>query len=266
MRPDDGGIQAPDHTATMDLVERSSSSTRHPWEIARVDFFLRVLDQHSLLDGGSWLDAGAGDAWFAMQLHGRLPAEATITCWDVHYTAEDLEALRERAPGGMDVVAARPSNRFDRVLMLDVIEHVDDDVGFVSGIVDDLLAADGSVLVSVPAYESLYSSHDRALRHHRRYAPAGLHRVLERAGLVVVAGGGLFLSLLSARVGQIAVERLRPVRTRSRGVGDWRGGNVLKSVLTRVLVADGQLCLAAGERGVALPGLSTWALCRRAAR
>ncbi len=55
--------------------------------------------------------------------------------------------------------------------MLDVIEHVEDDVGFVRDVVDGSLAPGGWVLVSVPAYQSLFSSHDRALKHFRRYAP-----------------------------------------------------------------------------------------------
>ena len=49
--------------------------------------------------------------------------------------------------------------------MLDVIEHVEDDRGFVDATVGDLLSEGGIVLVSVPAYDALFSSHDRALRH-----------------------------------------------------------------------------------------------------
>lgn len=73
------GVQARGHTAAVDLVERKgSSSTRHPWEVARAEFFLRLLGRRGLLEtNGDWLDAGAGDAWFAGQLRRLLPPAAT---------------------------------------------------------------------------------------------------------------------------------------------------------------------------------------------
>jgi hypothetical protein len=244
----------------MDLVERGSAdAARHPWEVARVELFLRLLRQHGLLaTGRDWIDVGSGDAWFAAQLRRHVPAESTITCFDVNYTADDVTA----APGGVELVAERPERRGDRVLMLDVAEHVEDDAGFVGGIVADLLAEDGYLLFSVPAYQSLFSSHDRALLHFRRYSPAAARSLLGRSGLEVVAEGGLFASLLPARAAQVGVERLRRREPRKAGVGAWGGGPAATRLLTRALILDGSSSLALSRRGTALPGLSYWALCR----
>src|SRR5512132_4567665 len=97
-----GCVQVRGHTATVDLVERKGSgATRHPWELARAEFFLRLLDTHNLLAARAWLDAGSGDGWFAGQLRRLLPADARVTCWDVNYAAEDLEALARRAADGI---------------------------------------------------------------------------------------------------------------------------------------------------------------------
>ncbi len=248
----------------MDLAERKGSfSTRHPWEVARAEFFLRLLQRHGLLEGDDeWLDAGAGDAWFGRQLRRVLPPAACITCWDINYTPEDLEAVAGPESEDISFVADRPTKRFDRILMLDVIEHVEDDVGFVAATVGDLLVEDGLMLVSVPAHQSLYSSHDRALHHHRRYAPVECRRLLEHAGLAVLSSGGLFASLLPVRIGQVLVERVRPVRSLSSGVGEWHAGRASTGALTRALIADGRLSLLLSERGFSLPGLSYWALCR----
>ena len=248
----------------MDLVERGSGSTRHPWELARAEFFLRLLDTHDLLAGDcKWLDAGAGDAWFAGQLRRLLPAHAAVTCWDINYTRDDLETLREAEGGdGLAFVATRPTERFDRVLMLDVIEHIDDDLGFLKAIVDDLLTADGVVLVSVPAYASLFSSHDHVLRHRRRYSPGACRRVLEQAGLVVASSGGLFSSLLPVRAGQVLFERVRSARADSSGVGSWQHGRLVTGPITRMLALDGRVSLALSRHGLSAPGLSYWALCR----
>ena len=67
----------------MDLIERHGAARgRHPWEIARARFFLRLLDRLGCLaTTPSWLDVGAGDAWFAEQLRPLLPDEASLVCW-----------------------------------------------------------------------------------------------------------------------------------------------------------------------------------------
>jgi hypothetical protein len=244
----------------MDLVERrSSDAARHPWEIARAEFFLRLLAQHDLLSTGrAWLDVGSGDAWFAGQLRRRLPSSVALTCWDANYTAEDLAG----ATDGLDLVADRPHRPADRVLMLDVVEHVEDDLGFVGGIVDDLLEPDGYLLLSVPAYQALFSAHDRALRHFRRYSPRAARHFLARSGLEIVAEGGLFASLLPARAVELGLERARKRGSHDAGVGGWQGGPTQTRLLTRALIVDGTASLALSRRGFVLPGLSYWALCR----
>ena len=257
------GVQTRVHTAPVDLVERKGPPfARHPWEVARAEFFLRLLGRHGYTAGGDWLDAGAGDAWLGRRLRALLPPASTMTCWDVNYTKDDLEMYGASGVAGIAFVADRPTKRFDRVLMLDVIEHVEDEVAFVAAIVEDLLVEDGVLLVSVPAYPSLYCSHDRVLRHYRRYSPGDCRRLLERAGLAVISSGGLFFSLLPARTARVLVERLLHVRPHSSGVGDWQAGRVVTGALTRALVADGRLSLLLSERGFSLPGLSYWALCR----
>jgi SAM-dependent methyltransferase len=248
----------------MDLVERKDgSSQRHPWEVARCEFFLHLLKQNDLLGGTvKWLDVGAGDAWFARQLERLLDPDATVTCWDINYSAEDL-AEAANAPGdGVVLTATRPNDKFERVLMLDVIEHIEDDQEFVEGVAGDLLADGGVLLLSVPAYQRLFSSHDRALRHCRRYSPASCRRLLEKSGLTVRLEGGLFHSLLPVRVGQVAVERVRPLDM-SEGIGNWQAGKLATSVVTRALTADTRLSLAMSRRQWSLPGLSYWALAAR---
>jgi hypothetical protein len=179
----------------------------------------------------------------------------------VNYTADDIEALAGLDVGNIDYVAARPTSRFDRVLILDVIEHVEDDEGFVAGIVGELLRPDGFALVSVPAYESLWSSHDRALAHHRRYSPDTCIKLLEGAGLQVIASGGLFLSLLPAALGRRFADRVRSQKSKASGIGEWSRGRLLTRSLTSALVLDGRVSLALSKRGLSAPGLSFWALC-----
>jgi hypothetical protein len=251
----------------MDLIERPESVVRrHPWEIARVRFFIRLVERLGLTAvTDSWLDVGAGDAWLAQQLRAVLPPTARLACWDVHYPTDLLE--QPGALSGIEFSAVRPSGSFGGILMLDVIEHVRDDAAFVREVVEGSLAPGGWVLVSVPAYQWLFSSHDRALKHYRRYSPAEISTVLESAGLTVVARGGLFHGLLPVRGAQVLRERYRPPTQTPTGIGAWRGGARLTKVLTAALDAEARISLAMGTRHVApLPGLSTWALCRGASQ
>ncbi len=245
------------------MERKSTFAQRHPWEVARAEFFLQLLASRGGFEAGNeWLDVGSGDAWFARQLRRLLPRGSNLTCWDINYTSEDLATADESESDGITLVAERPEARFDRILMLDVIEHVEDDAKFVTSIVDDLLVGGGIALVSVPAYPTLFSSHDRTLRHYRRYSPAACRRVLEQSGQAVLTDGGLFHTLLPVRVGQVLLERVRPVKSLSTGIGDWQGGKMAARALTRALIKDAQLSLWLNERRRSLPGLSYWALCR----
>lgn len=69
----------------------------------------------------------------------------------------------------------------DVVLLLDLIEHLDDDAAGLRG-ARRALAEGGLLVVTVPAYWWLWSRHDVALGHRRRYGVGGLRRVVEGAG------------------------------------------------------------------------------------
>jgi hypothetical protein len=243
----------------MDLTERRAGAARHPWELARGGFFVRLVID-STRGPVDVLDLGAGDGWFAERLLQQLPAGSTITCWDINYTPDDLT---EALPVGVTRTALRPDRTFDVVLLLDVVEHVADDDGFLRDIAVPLLATAGVLVFSVPAYQALFSSHDEFLGHHRRYSPTAARRLLERH-LAVDREGPLFMSLLPPRAAGVGIERLR---RRSgwtpdpEGVGGWTGGPAVTRAITGVLNGDARLGSALASKGFRLPGLSYWAVC-----
>jgi SAM-dependent methyltransferase len=248
----------------VDLVERSDNSNRrHPWEVSRSAFFRRLLEEYGGTAATSVLDVGAGDAWFAQRLLEVLPNGATMHCWDINYSAEDVEDP-DLSPG-LVLTPELPPGRFDGILMLDVVEHVEDDIGFVRDLVDGSLAPGGWALVSVPAYQSLFTAHDTALKHFRRYSPAQCRQVLEAAGLKIEREGSLFQSLLALRGAQKLKERLTgPGPSSEQGIGGWNGGESLTRITTGVLDAEGRLSIALSRHNRLVPGLSYWAWCRRA--
>ena len=73
-------------------------------------------------------------------------------------------------------------NSFDAVLMLDVLEHLEDDVACARSAAS-VLKPGGLMLLTVPAYQWLYGPHDTAHHHHRRYTRRQVRDVLSQAGL-----------------------------------------------------------------------------------
>jgi SAM-dependent methyltransferase len=77
-----------------------------------------------------------------------------------------------------------PDAAFDIVTMLDVLEHLEDDAGALRE-VRRVLRPGGAYVWSVPAYQHLWSAHDEALHHFRRYERRCLAQLLRRSGFRV---------------------------------------------------------------------------------
>jgi hypothetical protein len=118
------------------------------------------------------------------------------------------------------------------------------------------------VLLSVPAYQPLFSRHDTALGHYRRYSPAGLRAVATGAGLDVIAEGGLFTSLLGARAVAKVGELARRTPKEWTGVGAWSGGPTVTRATVSALSLDAAASRALARRQWRIPGLSCWAIAR----
>ena len=76
-----------------------------------------------------------------------------------------------------------PHGSFDTVLLLDVLEHLDDDVDFLAKVAA-LVAPGGRIVIAVPAFQFLWSKHDETFEHRRRYSARQLEEVVRGAGLV----------------------------------------------------------------------------------
>jgi SAM-dependent methyltransferase len=242
----------------VDLAERGDAVRRHPWETERARFFRSLIERH-VGDGRPRriLDVGAGDGFFAGELSQAMTDGGEIVCWDVNYQSADLDTS---LPDGVVRTADEPEGTFDLALLLDVIEHIDDDAGFLDASVLPHLTDSSLVVVSVPAYPRLFSSHDEALVHHRRYAPRQLLDLLTPR-FDVVDRGGLFASLLPLRAASVVRERVAGP-PEGHGVGAWTAGAAVTRAVGAVLAADAAAGRWLAGRGLPSPGLSTWAVCR----
>lgn len=145
------------------------------------------------------LDVGAGSGLFSKMLLRRTTAKAAI-CVDPGYT-EEWSEIQCGKP--MAFRRASAVGDADLVLLMDVLEHVDDDVGLLRAYAEPARSGTRFV-VSVPAFSWLWSQHDEFLEHRRRYTLNRILRVLSDAGLSPVAGFYFFAALFPA----VAIDRL----------------------------------------------------------
>jgi 2-polyprenyl-3-methyl-5-hydroxy-6-metoxy-1,4-benzoquinol methylase len=257
----------------MDLIEAAADAPphRHPWEIARLSVLRRLIRRRVALDkGATVVDVGCGDAFIIGELARSFPAVRFIGI-DAAFTPATAAARQQALPPNVrlhfdleELAGAAPAAL---VLLMDVLEHVEDERGFLTGLLGRSVVGPAThVVVTVPAFQALFSSHDVFLKHHRRYTRQQLRRALEGAGLTVVAGGYFFSSLLPIRILSVLRERVTTA-TPSRGTGltSYQGGAGVTAAMTALLKADAGVGLALGQLGIHLPGLSTYAICRTSA-
>lgn len=251
----------------MDLIERRNHATRrHPWETSRLAALRALIQTLPIEAQDAVLDLGCGDGFLLHGLFGGSPRGGTLVGIDKHFTDEELVAAREHYPGIRFARQLEPGlpQVFPLVLLLDVLEHIEDDVGCLRDLVNNHLAPAGHAVVTAPAFQRLYCEHDRALRHVRRYDPGELRRVARDAGLVVERHGHMFGSLLPVRLLLVAVERvLGPRIKRHVGVSGWNCGKLTTWVTDFALRADNRFLLTASARGWDVPGLTEWMICRK---
>ena len=151
----------------------------HWWYRERRHLLARALDG---MTPGDALDIGAAGGGNTRVLRdlGWRPAA-------LEYGAAGARVARER---GLDVLRADATalpvadDSLDLVVAFDVLEHIEDDAAAVAE-VRRVLRPTGTWLVAVPADPRLWSAHDEAVDHVRRYTRERLGRVLTEGGFAV---------------------------------------------------------------------------------
>jgi hypothetical protein len=86
--------------------------------------------------------------------------------------------------GNLPELTRSQREKFSLVTLLDVVEHVEDDVGFLREL-HKLLPVGGHILVTVPAFMALWSELDVLAMHYRRYNKSQIVGALESAGFEI---------------------------------------------------------------------------------
>ena len=84
---------------------------------------------------------------------------------------------------------------YDMILLMDVIEHLDDDLGFLQASLEHLKPR-GIVAVNVPAHAGLYSKYDTVAGHKRRYNSSSISTLFQKSNVAPLAMVNWGLSLV----------------------------------------------------------------------
>ncbi len=161
----------------------SSVEDTHWWFSARRNIISAVLERLRLPNNTDILEVGCGSGG-NLEMFSRFG-----NVYGVEYDSYALEKARDRGIGDIEQ-GALPYNlpfedsSFDLVALLDVLEHIDDDAASLSTLYDRVKSG-GVLLLTVPAYQWLWSSHDEIHGHKRRYTRKVLRTLVESSGFTV---------------------------------------------------------------------------------
>ncbi len=197
---------------------RADLEDEHYWHRHRREVLLQVLRDVCPDPTEPLIELGCGPGTVATHLNA---AGYRVDYGDIHREGLEVAIDRARTQLGdaaeqrrfyrVDVTRELPKRRYRGVMLLDVIEHLPDDDAALENLLPMLKAAgdDGFLLVTVPAFDFLWSPWDDIEKHKRRYTASSLSLLAERTGYRVTRSTYFFLPLFFAALG---VKTLRAVR------------------------------------------------------
>jgi len=166
----------------------------------------------------SVLDVGCGGGWFFPQLQE--------LGWEVEGVESD-PGLVPTDTGMRDTIHVgpfdrnfQPGKRYDLILMLDVLEHMTEARSSLQYAME-LLQPDGRLLLTVPTFLWLWTTHDDLNRHVTRYTKRSLKCLAESAGMQIVTCRYFYQWLVPVKLAVRVKERLLPTRPTPPRVPPW---------------------------------------------
>lgn len=190
---------------------------RHWWFGGRRAIVGSVIDQLPLPARPQILEAGCGTGG-NLEL---LAAHGQVTALEYDHEAARLAKARNRGTvlrASLGDSLPFRDEQFDLVVLLDVLEHLDDDALALRTLFRHVRPG-GFVVITVPAFMFLWSAHDRDHQHRRRYIADQLHACVRDAGFEPTLLS-YFNTLLFPFIAAVRMcDRLRESRAATPGLG-----------------------------------------------
>lgn len=205
---------------------------RHWWFQGRIELIKRIMHRYAPATNGRaprMLDLGCGTGMFLeRQGVGRLAFGLDFSLQALGYTRQRGV---ERLVCGDSQSLPFASNGFDIVTAFDLIEHVDRDQDLVNEVLR-VLRPGGVFIATVPAHPFLWSGHDVALHHRRRYLWKQFNSLFDPGKWKRLRSTYCFTSIYPIAAAVRAARRLLPDRGDSKADTDTQS-----ELLNRALIA-----------------------------
>lgn len=139
--------------------------------------------------------------------------------------------------GRFPEVLESEDEKYDLICFFDVLEHLEGDSAAVHAAINKLRPG-GRILVTVPAYQWLWSPHDTFLHHHRRYSLPVLSKIFAKSGLSIQRATYFNLFLLPM---MIFVRLLDAFLGREKGSGSGMPSAFVNKVLRIIFLLEASL-------------------------
>lgn len=240
---------------------------RHFWELARAHVITSLIKNfHGIGKNSVVLDFGCGDGYMIERLSKKLP-DSLFMGVDEMFDDAIISGIKARVKGetilapSLSELESRTGRKAGIALMLDVLEHCENDLAAASSVAASGLVDKNTLFfVSVPAFRRLFGAHDRSLGHYRRYSLPEISAVLEKSGFRIIDSGYFFFSLLMPRF----LMRLAEGDKTQESVLLSRHHPFLEGIAKILLIIDYHASQMLKKSGIRLWGLSCYAVCRKA--
>ncbi|GAB7140312.1 hypothetical protein RsTz2092_02600 [Deferribacterales bacterium RsTz2092] len=255
----------------MDVKEIGAGEYRHPWELSRAECILGIIPQpsntyihttyiHTYIH--TYADIGSGDNYFAKKLLDK--TQGKVFAVDLAFPDA------QRDDGGvicLNNIEKLEDKSIDCVLLMDVLEHVEDEGAFLKGVLNKL-SDNGSVVITVPAWQFLWSPHDSFVGHFRRYRKGRLLRLLVDNNLIVEKSHYFYTSLFVLSAITLVLKTLKiryehALNIAEYVVWDYSKNDIRTKMAKIALNVDFFINKVLDKLHIHLPGLSILAVCKK---
>jgi SAM-dependent methyltransferase len=233
------------------LPEEGEVIHQHPWKLSRGNCVLSAMRKRNL---HNIADIGVNDMFYTKKAKSFVDGDAYAV--DIFFPEEGMV---KDGVFCVNDIGKLPKNGLDGIIMMDVLEHIENDKAFFNETVDKLKDG-GIILITVPAWQFLFSAHDARARHFRRYNRKQLLELLKHSGIKIEKCHYFYTSLFLARL----IFMFRKDKFTGNEI-DWKYSekNILTFIVRMALDMDFWVNKALDKIGIHLPGLSLMALCRK---
>ena len=233
------------------ITENENLINQHPWILSREKCILNNIKKKGLFNVA---DIGVNDMYYTKKIR----AFTTGTVYAVDIFFPDEESVINNIICINDI-SKIPDNKLDCIIMMDVLEYIEDDKGFFINALKKI-KKDGIILITVPAWKFLFSSHDIRSRHLRRYDKKDLLNVINQENIIIKRCHYFYTILFFTRL----MGMLKKDKYSGNNI-NWKypEKNIVTQIFKLILDMDFYINSILNKLSINLPGLSILAICRK---